>query len=273
MKRHIEYSPEYQSDDYMTVVNCNDRMLGDRLHTTLRENGRPDFGVQYIAEGKGYFEDDGEIKVFEKGSIILFFPNVRQHYYFLEEDKTELMWSHFYGEGCKILEPLRSDKTIHIVLRNPKEFERILKKLVTAYNEKGTYHETVCNGYMMILLALIMKNAIDRSIYTDNPINEDLDKVISYMHLNYEKPIDLDLYAKMCYVSRSRFIHIFKNYTGDSPYHFQLKIRIERAVEMLTITTMTVSECAEAVGFNDTSYFCRIFKKITSKNPSSYREK
>jgi AraC-like DNA-binding protein len=263
----------HHNDNYMTVVNCNDRMLGDRLHTTLREHGRPDFGVQYIAEGKGYYEDNGQIKTIEKGSILLFFPKVRQHYYFLEEDKTRLMWTHFYGDACKILEPLKSDKTIHIALRNPKEFERILKKLVTAYNEKGSYHETVCNEYMQILLALIMQNAMDRSIYTDKPINESLDKVIAYMHLNYDQTIDLELYSKMCYMSRSRFIHVFKNYTGDSPYHFQLKIRIERAIEMLTNTSMTVSECAEAVGFNDTSYFCRIFKKITARNPSNYREK
>jgi len=272
MQRTTEYAPEQQNDNFLTVVNCNNRMLGDRYHLTKREHGRPDFGVQFIAEGKGYFEDGGVVTPFEKGSIILFFPGVRQHYYFLEEDKTRLMWSHFTGDACKFLEPLRSDKAIHIKLRDPKEFEHVLKKLVTAYNERAPYYETVCSGYMMVLMALIMKNANDKGIYSDDPINEDLEKVISYMHLNFDKPIDLEYYAEMCFVSRSRFIHTFKKYTGDSPYHFQLKIRIERAIEMLTNTTMTVSECAEAVGFSDTSYFCRIFKKFTSKNPSSYRE-
>lgn len=271
MKSHIEHDTETQSN-YMTVINCNDRMLGDRYHLTLREKGRADFGVQFIAEGKGYFEDGGKVTAFEKGSIILFFPGVRQHYYFLEEDKTRLMWSHFSGTACQFLEPLRSDKTIHIKLREPNEFERVLKKLVTAYNEKGAYYETVCSGYMMVLMALIMKNANDKGMYSDNPINEGLEKVISYMHLNFDKDINLEKYAEMCFVSRSRFLHIFKEYTGVSPYHFQLKIRIERAIEMLTNTTMTISECAEAVGFSDTSYFCRIFKKFTSRNPSSYRE-
>lgn len=272
MQRPLEYISDIQHDNYLTITNCNDRMLGDRLHTTRRENGRPDFGVQYLAEGKGYYEDDGVIKTFEKGDIILFFPGVRQHYYFLEEDKTRLMWSHFYGDACSFLEPLRSDRTIHIKLRDPQEFERVLKRLVTAYNEKAAFHETVCNGYMMVLMALIMKNALSKGLYSDSPLNESLESVISYMHLHFSAPIDLEKYAEMCYMSRSRFIHVFKSYTGVSPYHFQLKIRIERAIEMLTNTSVPITECAEAVGFSDTSYFCRIFKKITGKTPSSYRE-
>lgn len=272
MQRLLEYDPAGQPENYLKVTNCGDRMLGDRLHTTRRENGRPDFGVQYLAEGKGYYEDNGDVKVFEKGSIIIFFPGVRQHYYFLEEDKTRLMWSHFYGDACTLLEPLRSEHTIHIKLRDPQEFERVLKRLVNAYNEKGAFHETICNGYNLILIGLIMKNALSKGLYTDSALNEQLEAVISYMHLHFSAPIDLEAYAKMCYMSRSRFIHIFKEYTGVSPYHFQLKIRIERAIDMLINTSVPVSECAQTVGFEDTSYFCRIFKKITGKTPSSYRE-
>ncbi|MBE6727570.1 MAG: hypothetical protein E7562_02865 [Ruminococcaceae bacterium] len=50
MQRPLEYISDIQHDNYLTITNCNDRMLGDRLHTTRRENGRPDFGVQYLAE-------------------------------------------------------------------------------------------------------------------------------------------------------------------------------------------------------------------------------
>ena len=67
-------------------------------------------------------------------------------------------------------------------------------------------------------------------------------------------------------------MHLFKDYTGFSPYRFQLKIRMERAVEMLEYTALSVEEIAEMVGYEDCSYFCRIFKRYTGHTPLFYRK-
>ena len=96
--------------------------------------------------------------------------------------------------------------------------------------------------------------------------------VINEMNAAFEQPVDLQKYADMCYVSKSRFLHIFKEYTGLSPARFQVKIRMERAVEMLTYTALSVREIAALVGYTDCSYFCRMFKKMMGHTPSYYRQ-
>ena len=95
---------------------------------------------------------------------------------------------------------------------------------------------------------------------------------VDYIKVNSYQEIDLEKYADMCFVSRSRFIHLFKEYTGFSPYNFQLKIRMERAIEMLVYTSLSVEEIAEMVRYADCSYFCRVFKKFTGHTPLFYRK-
>lgn len=80
-------SSEKKSDEYIEVNACSQEVLNHVDHHTVRRDGRIDFGLQYVAEGRCYYEDDGEEKYIEKGCALLHFPNVRQHYYFKKRKK------------------------------------------------------------------------------------------------------------------------------------------------------------------------------------------
>ncbi len=266
------FSSEKHMDEYILVNNCAEQHLFDRDYNTLRENGRVDFGLQYIAEGRCYYEDDGEVKVVEKGKALLHFPNVRQHYFFKKEDKTILLWVHFTGHLTKILDELKSDKTVIVDLKNERRFEEIFRRMISAQNVKAPYYEITASGYLMVLLSDIAKTKANETAIGHISSQKELKAVINDMHLNFNKPIDIKKYADMCCISLSRFAHVFKEYTGVSPYRFVLHIKIERAMELLMSTDISVEECAEAVGFSDPSYFSRIFKKMTSKTPTEYKK-
>lgn len=266
-----EYTTQRVSDEYITVNNCGEQNLGNRDYDTEREDGRVDFGIQFIESGRCTYEDDGIVNIAEAGSLLLHFPGVRQHYSFKQEDASHLMWVHFSGSACAMLEPIKSPRTVHVRISNPKEFSRVFRLMIAENNVREPYYGTVCGGYLLALLGLILRSAAGRARSEDGHVHDGLEKVISYINVNFYEPVDLEKYAAMCYVSRSRFLHMFKDYTGISPYRFQLKVRIERAAELLTYTSMSVSECAAVAGFKDCSYFCRIFKKYTGRTPMLYR--
>ena len=265
-------SSEKKSDEYIEVNACSQEVLNHVDHHTVRRDGRIDFGLQYVAEGRCYYEDDGEEKYIEKGCALLHFPNVRQHYYFKKEDKTTLVWCHFTGKLCEMLEKFNTGETVVVDLTKSKHFESIFHRMIYNCNVKAPYYKTSAGGYMALIISEIAKSLECGTAAVPNTTNSDMDSVINYMYLNYNKPIDLDKYAHMCCLSKSRFSHLFKQYTGVSPYHFQLKIRIANAIDILSTTESSVKDCAEMVGFDDYSYFCRIFKKFTSKSPAEYRE-
>lgn len=270
---HDNYTTQRVSYEYITLNNCGEQYLGNRDYDTVREHGRVDFGIQFIESGKCTFEDNGVVRTAEAGSILLHFPNVRQHYSFKKEDQTHLMWAHFSGSSCEMLDVIKSDETVHVVLTDPKDFKRVFDRMLIANNVRKANYQTICGGYITVLLGLILRSVAEQNEKSEGHGYERLINVINYMNGNFEQEIDLERYAEMCYVSRSRFIHMFKEYTGFSPYNFQLKIRMERATEMLEYTSMSINEIAETVGYIDCSYFCRVFKKFTGHTPLFYRKK
>lgn len=269
---HDNYTTQRVSYEYITLNNCGEQYLKNRDYDTVRDEGRVDFGIQFIESGKCTFEDNGKVRIAEAGSLLLHFPGVRQHYSFKKEDQTHLMWAHFSGTSCEMLDALKTGETVHVKLTDPKDFKRVFDRMIAANNVRRANYQTVCGGYITVLLGLILRSVAEQPQNVDQHGYERLNDVINYMNGNFEQEIDLQKYADMCFVSKSRFLHIFKDYTGFSPYNFQLKIRMERAVEMLTYTVMSVEEIAETVGYSDCSYFCRVFKKFTGNTPLFYRK-
>ena len=266
------YTTQRVSNEYITLNNCGEQYLSNRDYDTVRENGRVDFGIQFIESGKCTFEDNGIVRVAEAGSLLLHFPGVRQHYSFKKEDETHLMWAHFSGTSCSMLDELNTDETVHVKLTDSKDFKRVFERMIAANNVRRSNYKTVCGGYITVLLGLLLRSVDEQTQNAAQHGYERLNQVINYMNGNFEQEIDLEKYADMCFVSRSRFIHLFKEYTGFSPYNFQLKIRMERAIEMLVYTSLSVEEIAEMVGYADCSYFCRVFKKFTGHTPLFYRK-
>lgn len=266
------YTSERVTDEYLTVNNSGERVLDIQSERTLRENGRLDFGLQYIAKGRAYYVEDGKTYTVEAGTALLHFPRVPQHYFFKKQDAAHLQWVHFTGQGAAtLLARLQSEKTVAIRIHETAKFSRTLSRLIECYTMKCPFFETACVGHLTVLLSMLLASALADT--ADTRPHDGLAAVYRHMQLHFAEPIDLDKYAQMCYISRDRFMHLFKQHSGVSPYHFQLQLRIDRAAEMLAYTGISITDCALAVGFKDAAYFCRLFKKYTGMTPTAYRKR
>lgn len=94
---------------------------------------------------------------------------------------------------------------------------------------------------------------------------------MDYIEKNYADP-DLNLNSVCSYlnISASRFSTIFKNITGETFMEALIRIRMQKAKELLENTDLKNYEIAEKVGFSDPHYFSIAFKKMTGKTPSEY---
>ena len=95
---------------------------------------------------------------------------------------------------------------------------------------------------------------------------------IDYVHAHLEKRILLTTAASLCHLSVSEFSRVFKREQGLTFCDFLLRSRVAKARELLASPGATVSEVAFAVGFNDLSYFTRIFRRYTGAPASEYRK-
>ena len=108
---------------------------------------------------------------------------------------------------------------------------------------------------------------------TNRDTLNEVERAISYFNDNYANEINVDEYAKQRHMSVSWFIRNFKNTTKQTPLQYLIGIRITNAKALLTTTDYSVSQIANAVGFDNPLYFSRLFHKHTGMSPMKYRKR
>lgn len=92
-----------------------------------------------------------------------------------------------------------------------------------------------------------------------------------FICLNYMEPIRLTDVAKEAAMNPAYLSSQFKKRYGYSLVTFRNMLRVKKAKEFLQNTSMTISEISMSVGFNNASYFTKIFRKMTGCQPLAYR--
>ena len=95
---------------------------------------------------------------------------------------------------------------------------------------------------------------------------------IAYMHENLSHPVQLAELAGIAGLSPHHFAKMFKQNTGIAPHAFLMGLRMDKARELLTHTTLPVSEVAAVVGYSAPSTFARLFNAQVGMTPLQYRQ-
>ena len=98
-------------------------------------------------------------------------------------------------------------------------------------------------------------------------------KSANYIYKNFNQPISVEELAKIENYSVAYFNKWFKRLTGYSPQKFIIKVRIDKAKEMLINTDFGISDIALQIGYDNHSAFSRAFKSIENTTPQQYRMK
>lgn len=96
-------------------------------------------------------------------------------------------------------------------------------------------------------------------------------KSAKYLAEHFAEPLNLELVANEVHLSPSYFSTLFKESTGSSFKEYLNKIRIEESKTLLSNTDYSILDIATAVGFEDQSYFSKVFRRFTGYTPKQYR--
>lgn len=106
--------------------------------------------------------------------------------------------------------------------------------------------------------------------WTLAPSQESRAKQLMLQHLTSR--VRIEDVAEACSLSRSHFSRAFKANTGVSPLEWLTNARVERAKELLSTSTLAVSDVALDCGFCDQSHFTRVFRSRVGVSPSAWRK-
>ena len=116
----------------------------------------------------------------------------------------------------------------------------------------------------------IKKPTVTQSIFPSHP---KLTEVFNFIETNYHRPITLSEIAEAVGYSPTYLTNLVGQETGNTLHCWIIKRRMAAACSLLLETELTVNQIAEAVGYQDASYFSRQFHQLYGMPPKAWRKK
>lgn len=95
-------------------------------------------------------------------------------------------------------------------------------------------------------------------------------KIIDYIEENYKLTLSLNAIAEKFYINKNYLCNIFKASTSTTINEYITNLRINESKSLIRTSTMTLTEIADFIGYQNHSYFSKIFRKKTGVLPSEY---
>ena len=108
---------------------------------------------------------------------------------------------------------------------------------------------------------------------TDSIVHSQKDIIKDYIDRNYKKDISAKDVAGILGYSDVYFSKVFKQLFDDNFINYLTKIRIDRAKVLLKDVSFNIKEVGKSVGYADSNYFTKVFKRSIGMSPSEYRSK
>ena len=147
-------------------------------------------------------------------------------------------------------------------------YEDILK---FASQEKTGYQEMISSIVLHILGTVYYKRR--NNSFTNTYVVDKINEARILMKEQVENPLTPEEIASRLGLGYSWFRRMFKEYTGVSPAQYQLQQKLLKAKELLTSSSMNISEIAYSLKFENAGQFSTFFKKKEGVTPSEFRER
>ncbi|WP_211748438.1 response regulator [Paenibacillus sp. Marseille-Q4541] len=146
----------------------------------------------------------------------------------------------------------------------------VLKMYKRAGNMKNfrSFHDY----YRKITDLLVSVNDYIVQIRSAHTEHSDMKEAVQYIDTHYARPLNMAMVSNHVSLSYSYFSEAFKAYTGENFVLYLKKVRISKAKVLLRETELRMSAISDAVGFEHSKQFSRVFRELEGVTPHEYRQ-
>lgn len=162
------------------------------------------------------------------------------------------------------------------IINSQPEINTCIQDIIEEYYERKNGYELEITSLVFHLLVMLLRNHVDKYL-TPEQYNlrsknmERFNTVFKYIESNYTEKVTVASCAQMLNITGSHFCHLFKLITGKTLSSYVNYLRLKKAETLLKNTSLNITEIALATGFNDITYFTRLFSRQRRMSPSEYR--
>ena len=233
---------------------------------------RDHYLIHHVVAGKGYYTVGGQTFTLSAGDTFLVYPLTEITYHADQNEPWEYYWVGFSGSDAAAIIGATGFSKEKPVLLGQEHSPLIKNYLLQIYEARGQdfSHAVKMTGLLYLTLSLFLKPS-DTAAKNDGALTY-VQNAITYMNYHYPYDISIDDVAAFTGISRSHLYRIFMSHTGQSPKAYLSALRIRQACTLLKKSEISITAIAASVGFENSLYFSKVFKRLKGMTPTEYRE-
>lgn len=209
----------------------------------------------------------------KSGQGFLIFPGQITTYYADQHSPWEYLWIEF--DGLRVKEALSlTDFSLNHPIYHPhsKDLrEQMVKEMayIISHPKESSFHLL---GHLYLFFDYFIQSAKSTRLTQSSKMSDYyIQEAIHYMEQNFQNNISIEEIAEVCGINRSYLGKIFRNSVGRSPQEFLMNYRMVKATELLKLTTRSIVDIGNAVGYSNPLHFSRAFKNVYGVSPREWR--
>lgn len=233
-------------------------------------------GIDYIVkQGEGFFINAGALHgVWSAGAEPCCLRSVVFHPRLVGGSVDSILWQ-------KYLEPLLSDPCRPCVhFAGGREWEEAASGMIQAAWQccasEAEGFEFEVRERLSRLIFLLTRNCPAAEKKPSEKTLRDGERIkimLQYIQEHYDGELTLARIAASAAVSENECLRCFRSMIGSTPIQYVKQMRIQKAAELLTSTNRKISDIGAECGFQEMSYFAKIFRELKGCTPSAFRHK
>ena len=220
-----------------------------------------------LCEGIEVEYPDGSVVHFDQGDIIYMPKGIFYHIRFLgDSEPLEALMINFCING----DPTPCNEIKRVINGASGDLTDPFYKIAAFYIHADDHKYEIAEQFYRLLK---MIKAHGRTEVRTSSAKKSVLPAIDHINDHVGEPIYVPELARMCLLSESAFRKRFKECYEKTPNAYLSEQRLLKAAELLVGTDIPLQSVATELGFYDTAYFCRLFKKRFGATPHVYRSR
>ncbi|WP_433938648.1 AraC family transcriptional regulator [Paenibacillus lautus] len=230
------------------------------------DHGKSAWRLTVATYGKCVYWVNGDKQIMEKGELLLIPAGVPYYGKSIPTVTHTQMVVQWTGEPSTALSALEREEALK---HKPGCYELIherLKAIHQQWRERPSYYAMMIEALLTEVLIYISRE-LDRGVITPEK-HLHAERMKSYIERHYRERITKEELGDAIGKTPNYAAALFKSVTGQTISQYVHAQRMKRAAYLLTESQLTVQEIAVFLGYQDLSYFYRIYKRFTGSAPS-----